>query len=1068
MLSWSSDIKRFGFFDEKKYKDIDNIQNIYEEEDDEDIDKKKDNIIKNKHNIDTININNISISGPREIHAINGLLFINGKLIHDKDGKMIRENLIMKILDNKIIDLYRIFNGVYYSFEIKIFNQKPYFIIIGGNFNEFMIDGKLELFMITSIKIYDATSFIYNKNEKYPPENLANVKEEPYPKLLIKNIKLIKRLSDEKIMCEMDELSMEGYESFQNINSFAINSEFTHAAISLDKGDIILIYAYPNLIECNNNAIKMMFLPKINIRDKGHVTNLFFTEINIFNNIKKILYASTSKIIYYYEWKTKSTFFSTEEKNIRLKILNPGGPGGYSGCIDVKDKYLLMGSANDDFICEFDNLEISKTWFFEGKKNNVYYFKDYILFVVSGDNFSSLQIYDKRNSIFIYYKNARKKIIGLCTENNDIYVFYEKTQNYKYIMKLSEKSLKEKIQILVNKKFFDVAVSYAESYSLEKSTIAYLSKIYAENEFKKDNYNTSIQQYIKTIGFYDPNYVIQKFNNNPKINYLIMYLEKLLEYMEIKNKINEDYNDYTLLLLNCHSTQNNIQIIKQYINKKTIYFSKELSKKIIDICLKINEIDFSLNYAKQKKMYICYIEILLKINKKEEALDFIKYLNKDEKPEINNNQKESEVNHYEVGEISKNVRNNSVRPNNLVPYKEMQNIFNAFISNFLEEDQNKEINENSLSYRFFEVFMIFIYRNYQFIEEKDINILIYNFLFYDKYFILLFDKLYTYPILFDEKIINRRIELYLKEINNITDEKEKGLVKGRLLELLSNPKYNKIYDFEYLLFLLKYYNFNEIIEFISEQNNIFDHLLMILINNKEYKKMINFFNKNNPKEKRIWEIALHLLLQELKDNKNNEEQNNLIKSTFQEFLQIILENNIITPIELLDIINEVNDEISIDMIRNFFLNAIEKENNTLVSNLVKSKEFEANAQEVDEEINILKEKPTKIHLTKCDECNLGIDFPVISFRCGHYYHSLCLYYYYKDLRVAHCPKCIGFGKKIINKYIESEKIYNIINNEEGLEKELNKQNNHIEFINRLYSKGLFRFNTTVNKKVSNK
>ena len=365
MLSWSSDIKRFGFFDEKKYKDIDNIQNIYEEEDDEDTDKKKDNIIKNKHNIDTININNISISGPREIHAINGLLFINGKLIHDKDGKMIRENLIMKILDNKIIDLYRIFNGVYYSFEIKIFNQKPYFIIIGGNFNEFMIDGKLELFMITSIKIYDATSFIYNKKEKYPPENLANSKEEPYPKLLIKNIKLIKRLSDEKIMCEMDELSMEGYESFQNINSFAINSEFTHAAISLDKGDIILIYAYPNLIECNNNAIKMMFLPKINIRDKGHVTNLFFTEINIFNNIKKILYASTSKIIYYYEWKTKTKFFSNEEKNIRLKILNPGGPGGYSGCIDVKDKYLLMGSANDDFICEFDNLEISKTWFFD-------------------------------------------------------------------------------------------------------------------------------------------------------------------------------------------------------------------------------------------------------------------------------------------------------------------------------------------------------------------------------------------------------------------------------------------------------------------------------------------------------------------------------------------------------------------------------------------------------------------------------------------------------------------------------------------------------------------------------
>ena len=170
MLSWSSDMKKFNFFEEKKYKDLANIQNIYDEEEDDDETKKKnEKEAKPKHEIETININNISISGPREIHAINGLLFINGKLIHDKDGKMIRENLIMKIIDNRIIDLYRIFNGVYYRFEIKIFRQKPYFIVVGGNFNEFMINNSLELFMITSIKFYDATNFILNREVKYTP-----------------------------------------------------------------------------------------------------------------------------------------------------------------------------------------------------------------------------------------------------------------------------------------------------------------------------------------------------------------------------------------------------------------------------------------------------------------------------------------------------------------------------------------------------------------------------------------------------------------------------------------------------------------------------------------------------------------------------------------------------------------------------------------------------------------------------------------------------------------------------------------------------------------------------------
>ena len=1064
MLSWSSDMKKFNFFDENKYKDLYNIQNINDEKNDEEIKKKKENEINNNQEIDTININNVSISGPREFHAINGLLFINGKLIHDKDGKMIRENLIMKIFENKIIDLYRIFNGVYYSFELKIFKNKPYFIVIGGNFNEFIINNKVELFMITSIKIYNASDFILNKNGKYPPKNLLNSKQEPYPELLIKNIKLIKRLSDDKIMCELDQLSMEGYESFQNINSFSINSEFTHAAISLDKGDIILVYAYPNLIESNNNSIKMMFLPKINTKDKCHITNLFFTQIYGFKNSKRILYATTSKIIYYYEWNIeKANLFIDEENNIKLKTLNPGGPGAYNGCVDIREKYLLMGSSKDDFICEFENLEISKTWFFEGKKTNVYYFKDYLLFAVSGDRFSSLQVYDKKNSMFIYYKNTKKKIIGLCCDYNDIYIFYEKSQNYKYIMKLSEKSLKEKIQILFNKKFFDIAVTYAESYGLNQTTISNLSKLYAEQEYIKGDFNSSIQQYIKTIGFYEPSNVIQKFNKKSKISYLIIYLEKLLDYFEIKNKMNDEYENYTILLLNCYTIENKIQIFKKYIQKKSIYFSKELLKKIMNICLGINEIEYSFKLCKQKRMHNNYIEMLFKLNKKDEALNYIKHWNKNEKPLITYNAKNKYIlNQYEIDEINRNARNYSTRSTNLIPCKEMINIFNHCVSYFMneEENKNKEIDKNSLAYQFFEIFMNFIYKNYQIIEEKDMNLLMHNFLFYDKYFLMIFDKLVTYPITFDKKVFHRRIELYLEEFHNIKDEKDKikEIIKKNIIDLLWNYKYKNNYDFEYLILIFKYYNFEEGIEIISDQKNSYDDFLFFLFDKKEYNKIIKIFKKNSPKERALWEKCLQIFLAHLKEKPKEEQQNKILKSTFQEFLSILLENEIIPSIEILQIINEINNEIPIELVKNFFLAVTKKENDTLVNNLVKSKEYEAGILEVEEEINNLKEKPINLRLIKCDECNMGIDFPVILFKCGHYYHVLCLNYYSKDLRNAHCPRCFIYKNKINKINMESEKIYNELNNEKGLEKELRKQSNHIDFINRLYSKGLFKFN----------
>ena len=139
MVNLSSEIPKFTFFDEDIYTNSLNLEN-----EEKNINVLNKNNIKNKKEDNTININNIFVSGPREIYSINSMLYINGKLIHEKDGKMIRENLIMKIYENQILDLYRVFNGVYYGFRYQIFKDKPLFIIIGGDFDEYMINNNKE------------------------------------------------------------------------------------------------------------------------------------------------------------------------------------------------------------------------------------------------------------------------------------------------------------------------------------------------------------------------------------------------------------------------------------------------------------------------------------------------------------------------------------------------------------------------------------------------------------------------------------------------------------------------------------------------------------------------------------------------------------------------------------------------------------------------------------------------------------------------------------------------------------------------------------------------------------
>ena len=149
--------------------------------------------------------------------------------------------------------------------------------------------------------------------------------------------------------------------------------------------------------------MKMIYLPKIIVNDReAHITNLSFAELSVKNETIQILYATTANSVYYYCWKSESEKYSLENKVV-LNELNQDKKGAYSGCIDVKDKYLLMGSSNDDFIGEYENLEFSKTWFFDGKKTIVKYFKDYLLFVIFGETESSLQIYDKKYQYFVHY-----------------------------------------------------------------------------------------------------------------------------------------------------------------------------------------------------------------------------------------------------------------------------------------------------------------------------------------------------------------------------------------------------------------------------------------------------------------------------------------------------------------------------------------------------------------------------------------------------------------------------------------------------------------------------------------
>ena len=374
-----------------------------------------------------ITLNDVTPNTIDQMNVIDDIIFINGKAIHKIQGTLGRESVIVKIYNNQVLDYYRMFNGVYYFLQIRYFSVNLLFVAAGGNFDKYISKGREELFMFTSIKIYNALPLLTKDNERYPTPKGIKPTDEQYPKLLLKQIKLLKNLKTDELICDTEGDKMEGYESFQNILIVAINSTFTHIAVGLDKGDILLISAYPNIFDCSEKEMKMRLLPKIMPKDREiHITNLEFSEMYLNNEPRRILYASTASAVYYYEWKYETERGSNSENFIELKELVQDGKGAYRSGIAVKDNLMLLASSNNDFIIEYENLEFGKTWFFEGNKNCIKYFKDnYFIFVLHTEKMSEIQIYDKINKFFICNILYNKKIIIIICDNEYIYNLYQ-------------------------------------------------------------------------------------------------------------------------------------------------------------------------------------------------------------------------------------------------------------------------------------------------------------------------------------------------------------------------------------------------------------------------------------------------------------------------------------------------------------------------------------------------------------------------------------------------------------------------------------------------------------------
>lgn len=139
----------------------------------------------------------------------------------------------------------------------------------------------------------------------------------------------------------------------------------------------------------------------------------------------------------------------------------------------------------------------------------------HLIIVSSIPNNSSqrLDIYDLRNKLIAHTQNFAQGLYNLVYEFNGYFALTKDFQLYR----LEEKEPQSKIDILLNQDLYPLALNMSQTPATDTNTnlvgsgqLAEIYRKYGDYLYNKGEFDNAMIQYLNTVGWLEPSYVIRK------------------------------------------------------------------------------------------------------------------------------------------------------------------------------------------------------------------------------------------------------------------------------------------------------------------------------------------------------------------------------------------------------------------------------------------------------------------------------------------------------------------------------------------------------------------------------
>lgn len=486
---------------------------------------------------------------------------------------------------------------------------------------------------------------------------------------------------------------------------------------------------------------------------------------------------------------------------------------------------------------------------------------------------------------------------------------------------------------------FDTAVKIAKNNQYDAEGLSGIFKQFGDHLYGKGNFAGAVEQYIKTIGFLEPSYVIRRFLDSRHTQYLTDYLQNV-------HKEGRASTDHTTLLLNCFTRLDRIAELKVFLdNYKQNNFDIEVA---IRVCRK-SCIDEALELAKFNKKHDHAVGILIEdLKHHSNAVDYISELSYDD----------AERNLMKYGNILMQHC-----PDKVVEL--LKKLCSDYIVKKFDEPEESDMDNE-----------IVTYRNGGFMDRERATPEDFIHLFSDSKQIIEYIEYLIKNLPTCSKVLyNSLIEHYLT-IWKIADEKT--IIEQRIIDLIKDS--SQFYDDNHVLVLCQTYEFWLGAMLIYEEKKLYNLIVRHYLATNDYGSLYMLCKRLGTQEPKIW---LHTL--------NGLKNNNQVPTTFvQEILQVIASEKLQSPLQVLGALTAIEKGPNLSSVRHYFTQIFQKESDAMAQDEVLAKKYRSESQTLQKNIHALKNGPVEFRGSLCDACHQPLILPALFFLCKHTFHQECI------------------------------------------------------------------------------